>query len=53
MKLKNALSGESLKELVPAPDPSEKRRFRDGPTGPTRTHFKIAVPPHSYVMFTN
>ncbi len=51
VKLKNALSGEALKELVPPAEPSEKRRFRDGPPGPTRTHFKIAVPPHSYLVF--
>jgi hypothetical protein len=50
-RLKNALTGEALKELVPALDPSEKRRFRDGLAGPTRTRFKVAVPPHSYLMF--
>jgi hypothetical protein len=51
VKLKNALSGEALKELLPAPDPSDKRRSHDQPAGPTRTQFKIAVPPHSYVVF--
>jgi hypothetical protein len=51
VKLKNALTGEALKELVPASDPNEKRRLSDGPGGPTRTRFKIAVPPHSYLMF--
>ena len=51
VKLKNALTGEALKELAAAPDPSEKRRFRDGPPGPTRTRFKVAVPPHSYLVF--
>ncbi len=52
VRLKNALTGESLKEIAPAPpDPGEKRRFRDRPMGPRRTHFKIAVPPHSYMVF--
>ncbi len=52
VKLKNALTGEALKEIAPAPpDPGEKRRFRERPMGPARTHFKIAVPPHSYLVF--
>jgi len=51
VKLKNALTGEALKELIPASDPGERRRFREGPPGPPRTHFKVAVPPHSYLMF--
>ena len=51
VKLKNASTGEALKELVPPPDPSEKRRFHDGLAGPTRTRFKVAVPPHSYLLF--
>jgi hypothetical protein len=52
VKLKNALSGETLKELVPAPDPGDKRRFHERPAGPPRTQFKVGVPPHSYLMFT-
>jgi hypothetical protein len=52
-KLRNALTGEVLNELAPMPDPSEKNRWsRDQPMGPTRTNFKIAVPPHSYMVFT-
>jgi len=52
VKLKNALTGESLQEVAPAPpDPSEKRRFRDRAMGPTRTQFKVALPPHSYLVF--
>jgi hypothetical protein len=51
VKLKNALSGETLKELVPAPDPGDQRRSHDRPAGPSRTNFKIAVPPHSYLVF--
>jgi hypothetical protein len=51
VKLKNALSGETLKELVPAPDPGDKRRIHERPAGPARTQFKIAVPPHSYLVF--
>jgi hypothetical protein len=50
-KVTNALSGEALKELVPAPDSSDKRRSHDRPSGPPRTNFKIAVPPHSYLVF--
>jgi hypothetical protein len=51
VKLKNALTGESLKELAAAADPSDQRRFRGGAMGPPRTEFKIAVPPHSYLVF--
>jgi len=51
LKLKNAMTGEALKELVPTPYTSDKRRVHDRPAGPTRTQFKIAVPPHSYLVF--
>jgi hypothetical protein len=51
VKLKNAMTGEALKELVAASDPGDKRRLHDRTMGPTRTQFKIAVPPHSYVVF--
>ena len=52
LKLKNALTGDVLKELAPTPDPSEKKHFfRDQPMGPMRTNFKIVVPPHSYLVF--
>jgi hypothetical protein len=51
VKLKNTLTGETLKELAMAADPSDKRRLRDRAASPTRTQFKIAVPPHSYVVF--
>jgi hypothetical protein len=51
VKLKNALSGETLKELVPPPDTGDKRRLHERPAGPARTQFKIAVPPHSYLVF--
>jgi hypothetical protein len=53
VKLKNALTGEALHELAPVPDPREKHSFRDLPMGPPRTNFKIAVPPHSYLVFTS
>jgi hypothetical protein len=54
VKLRNALTGEVLKELTPVSDPGEKNRWsRDQPMGPTRTNFKIAVPPHSYMVFTS
>jgi hypothetical protein len=46
VKLKNALTGEVLKE-VPAPVSNDRRR----PPGPLRTYFKIAVAPHSYQVF--
>ena len=51
VKLKNAMTGEALKELVPAPDPNEQRGLRDGSPGPICTRFKITVPPHSYLTF--
>jgi len=51
-KLKNALTGESLKEVISPPDPIDKRRWRDRAMGPPRTQFKVAVPPHSYRVFT-
>jgi hypothetical protein len=50
VKLKNALTGEVLSELAATPDPREMRSSL--PMGPTRTNFKIAVPPHSYRVFT-
>ena len=50
VKVKNALTGETLKEAAPAAE-AKNSRFRDRPMGPTRTHFKIAVPPHSYLAF--
>jgi len=50
--LRNALTGESLKELAPAPpDPQERRPFRERPMEPPRTQFKIAAPLHSYLVF--
>jgi hypothetical protein len=53
-KLRNALTGQVLTELAPVSDPKEKNRWsRDQPMGPTRTNFKIAVPPHSYMVFTS
>jgi len=52
VKLKNALTGQVLKELAaPPPDPRE-RWSRDQPMGPSRTNFKIPVPPHSYMVFS-
>ncbi|HTB61112.1 MAG TPA: hypothetical protein VLC06_24755 [Polyangia bacterium] len=51
VKLKNAMTGEAPKELVQTADPGETRRLRDGLAGPARTRFKIAVPPHSYLVF--
>jgi hypothetical protein len=51
VKVKNASTGEPLKESAPAPEPAEKRRLHDGAPGPARTPFKITVPPHSYLMF--
>jgi hypothetical protein len=52
VKLKNGLTGQALQELAaPAPDPRD-RWSRDQPMGPNRTNFKIAVPPHSYLVFT-
>ena len=51
-KVKNALSGEALKELVPAADTNDRRRFHDRPAGPPRTNFKIVLPPHSYAVFS-
>jgi hypothetical protein len=50
VKLRNALTGEALKEAAPAAE-AKNSRFRDRPVGPARTHFKIAVPPHSYLVF--
>jgi hypothetical protein len=53
LKMRNALTGEMSSELAPTSDPREKNRsFRDLPMGPTRTNFEIAVPPHSYMVFT-
>jgi len=51
VKLKNALTGQAVVELAPAPEPPGQRHFRDAPSGPTRTRFKISVPPHSYLVF--
>jgi hypothetical protein len=51
VKVKNLSTGEALREQTATPDPPDKRRFRAGPPGPARTRFKIAVPPHSYLMF--
>ena len=52
VKLKNALTGQVLKELAaPPPDPRE-RWSRDQPMGPSRTNFRIPVPPHSYMVFS-
>jgi hypothetical protein len=42
----NALTGEALKEVA-APTSGGGR----WPTGRPRTHFKITVPPHSYLVF--
>jgi len=53
VKLKNALTGQVPSELAPVPDPREKHSFRDLPMGPSRTNFKIPVPPHSYLVFTS
>jgi hypothetical protein len=47
VKLKNALTGETLKE-GPPPVSGDRRR----PAGPVRTHFTLTVPPHSYVVLT-
>jgi hypothetical protein len=44
VKLKNALTGAALKEAAPA--------YRGRQMGPLRTYFKVAVPPHSYMVFT-
>jgi hypothetical protein len=53
VKLKNAMTGELLKETVPLPAPRDKSRsYREPTLGPTRSHFKVAVPPHTYVVFT-
>jgi hypothetical protein len=46
VKLKNALSGDLLKES-PAAVSTDRRR----PSGPPRTTFKVVVPPHSYLLF--
>ncbi|HEY6478222.1 MAG TPA: hypothetical protein VI456_16705 [Polyangia bacterium] len=51
VRLTNALTGEALKELAPAPHPDDQRRFHAGPSGPARTNFKLSVPPHSYLVF--
>ncbi len=50
VKLKNALTGEALTALAPAPE-RDRWRFHDGPPGPARTRFPIIVPPHSYLVF--
>jgi hypothetical protein len=50
VKLRNALTGEVPQEVTP-PAEAKNSRFRDRPAGPTRTHFTIAVPPHSYLVF--
>jgi hypothetical protein len=41
---------EMLKEAPPLPE-ARNPKFRDRPMGPTRTHFTVAVPPHSYRAF--
>jgi len=52
VRLRNALTGKALQEVAPPPpDPHEKPSFRNRPMGPPRTHFKIAVAPHSYFVF--
>jgi hypothetical protein len=51
VRLANALTGEAPKAITLAPDPKEKPSFRAWPPGPPRTSFKIAVPPHSYLVF--
>jgi hypothetical protein len=53
VKLKNALTGEVLKELATPPPEPRERWSRDQPMGHMRTNFKIPVPPHSYLVFTS
>src|SRR5579871_737057 len=45
-RVTNALTGEALKEAA-APASTDRRRPADRP----RTFFKVAVPPHSYLVF--
>jgi len=53
VKLRNALTGEALKELASAPAGPGERWSRDQPMGHMRANFKIPVPPHSYLVFTS
>lgn len=53
VKLTNALTGQRLKEVNAAPIPRDRSRaYRAATLGPSRTHFEITVPPHTYLVFT-